>query len=94
MSDRRELATFVCSHVFANTSPVLLVAREGGDWMHLCGQLHQEDEEYHIVGIDHLIDRDPSLREVQELADDSEAERLAVGMPWLRRVLSADGHPP
>jgi hypothetical protein len=84
----KESATFVCSHVFANTSPVLLVARENGDWMHLCGQLHQGDEEYRVVGVEHLFDRDPSLREVMDLADNTEAERAAVGMPWVRRALA------
>lgn len=87
MSERgtaRELAAYVCSHVFENTSPVLLVAREEGDWMFLCGGEHPPNERYRVVGVDHLSTRDPSLGEVLDLAEGSEAERRAVGAPWIR----------
>lgn len=86
----RETATFVCSHVFDNSRPVLLVARENGDWMHLCGQKHEEDEKYQVVGTEHLLERDPTLHEVVDLPDNSEAERLAVGTPWARKPLTPE----
>jgi hypothetical protein len=77
-----EIASYICSHVFHATRPVLLVAREEGDWMFLCGELHDEDERYHLVGMNHLLDRDPSLKDVLALPDHFEAEREAVGREW------------
>ena len=85
-----EMTAFVCSHVFAASRSVLLVARENGDWMYLCGEVHAEDEPYHVVGAEHLLSRDPSLRQVADLPDNSEAERAGIGMPWTRRPLSAE----
>jgi hypothetical protein len=58
--------------------------------MHLCGQAHEEDEEYHVVGVEHLLERDPTLREVLDLPTNNEAERAAVGMAWSRRPLSEE----
>jgi hypothetical protein len=46
---KREIAAFVCSHIFKNTHPLLLVARENGDWMFLCGQVH-DDRHHHQDG--------------------------------------------
>ena len=83
----RELAAFVCSHVFRDTHPVLLVARENGDWMYLCGQAHDAQEKCHVIGAEHLVERDPTLKEIQDLPDNSEAERLSVGANWARRPL-------
>jgi hypothetical protein len=87
----REAATFVCAHVFDNSRPILLVARENGDWMHLCGQTHEESEEYHVVGVEHLLERDPTLHGIADLPDNTEAERSAVGMPWSRKPLTQKG---
>lgn len=70
----REVAAFVCSHVFENTRPVLLVAREHGDWMFLCGQGHPTDERYRVVGREHLLEGDPRLSETLDLPDNAEAE--------------------
>lgn len=77
-----EVHSYVCSHIFMDIKPVLLVAREQGDWMFLCGESHPEDEAYHLVGIRHLIERDPSLRTVLLLPDNTEAERESVGGAW------------
>jgi hypothetical protein len=86
----RETAAFVCSHVFNNTHPILLVARENGDWMFLCGQVHDDREEYHVVGAEHLIRRDPTLREVLDLTENSEAERSSRSTMWIRRTLTPE----
>ena len=53
------MAVFICSHMFENTRPVLYVSKEGGDWQFLCGQTDHGEENPHVVGIGHLIDRDP-----------------------------------
>ena len=78
-----ELQGFVCSHVFADVRPVLLVARDAGDWMFMCGDTHPEDEDYHLIGVNHLTQRDPSLREILDLSDGSAAERKGQGERWI-----------
>jgi len=78
----RETAAFVCSHVFNRSRPILLVAREAGDWMYLCGQAHGEDEQYHVIGAGHLLERDSTLSAVTDLPENMEAERPSVTAPW------------
>jgi hypothetical protein len=85
--DQREIATFICSHVFTSTHPVLLVAREQGDWMFLCGEMHYGDDDYHVAGRNHLLERDPTLHQVLDLDNGWEAERGFVGGPWTRRII-------
>lgn len=84
-----EIHSYVCSHIFQDTRPILLVAREEGDWMFLCGEPHDEGEQYHLVGINHLLDRDRSLREILALPDNFEAERATVGGAWRRTPIAA-----
>ena len=79
-----DLAVYVCSHVFEQTRPILLVAREGNDWMFLCGQADHDSSDYRVVGVAHLTERDPSLQALSDLPDAFEAERVAVGSPWVR----------
>lgn len=80
-----ETPAFICSHVFKNLRPVLLVSRANGDWQLLCGGEHAMDEVPQVVGLNHLFDRDPTLGELQDLPIDWEAERGAIGAPWHRR---------
>jgi hypothetical protein len=82
-----ETAAFVCSHVFENSRPVLLVSRAGGDWQFLCGGGHEAQEKPHVVGLNHLVERDGSLSELVDLPPDWEAERTGIGEPWIRTSL-------
>jgi hypothetical protein len=77
---------FICSHIFDNTRPVLLVMNTDGDWQFLCGGIH-EGETPRVVGINHLLDRDPSLRSVLDLPNNWEAERESLWSPWQRRPI-------
>lgn len=86
----RESPAFVCSHVFHDTAPILLVAREQGDWMFLCGARHGKEEQFHVVGAEHLHERDPFLRELMDLPDNSQAERKRVDGIWIRAPLEAE----
>jgi hypothetical protein len=86
-SNQREIAAFICVHVFDATHPVLLVAREQGDWMFLCGGIHRGDDDYHVAGRNHLLDVDATLCEVMNLDNGWEAERKFVGGPWVRRII-------
>jgi hypothetical protein len=64
----------------------LLVVKSDGDWQFLCGDIH--DEIPVVVGINHLLDRDPTLREIMDLPDNWEAERESPQSPWQRRPWS------
>lgn len=77
-----ELRALVCSHVFEYSRPVLLVAREDGEWLFLCGGLHTDDERFHVIGVNHLLQRDPSLEGVAGLEDLHEAQRGSVQDAW------------
>lgn len=81
-----EIPAFVCSHVFANSRPVLLVSRAEGDWQCLCGETH-ENEVPKVVGLNHLFERDPTLAELRDLPAEWQAERTAVGSPWRKTSL-------
>jgi hypothetical protein len=76
---------YVCVHVCHNARPVLLVSRDGGDWCFLCGDLHPEAaSSYRVVGIGHLLERDPSLAVLMDLPAEWEAERQHISSPWIR----------
>jgi len=84
------LKSYVCSHVFAQARPILLVVHEDGDWSFMCGQSdHGGAEDYKVVGVGHVIERDPSVNECADLPNGFEAERAAVGKPWLRSRVDA-----
>ncbi len=79
---------YVCNHVFDQTRPILLVSRPDDDWCFLCGDSHPDDASaYKVVGIGHVFDQDPSLRAVEDLSPNWEAERTALGQPWIRTSL-------
>jgi hypothetical protein len=79
---------YVCIHVFDGVRPVLLVTRPEGDWCLLCGENHEDDASaYRVVGIGHVLERDGSLLEVLDLEPSWDAERTALGDPWLRRPI-------
>ena len=79
---------YVCNHVFDQTRPILLVSRPDGDWCFLCGGDHPDDESaYKVVGIGHVLDQDPSLRLLDDLPPNWEAERTTIGQPWVRTDL-------
>jgi hypothetical protein len=58
--------------------------------MFLCGDLHSDGEDYHVVGVEHLLERDPSLRDIPDMTGGFEAERAGIGSNWLSRELRDD----
>ena len=77
--------SYVCIHVFDETRPVLLVNRSDGDWCFLCGEGHPNGaDDYRVVGIGHVLEKDPSLMELHDLAPEWNAERKSVGEAWVR----------
>jgi hypothetical protein len=86
----RNLRSFICSHVSEKTRPILLVVHEDGDWQFVCGAADHAGDDGHLIGVGHLIDRDPSLNECADLPIGFVAERSAVGEPWLRSEISSE----
>jgi hypothetical protein len=84
-----EGAAFICGHVFDQSRPVLLVSHGDGDWQFLCGGDHEPGDRPHVVGLNHLLARDASLRELLDLPSDWEAERVDEGSPWERKPCPA-----
>jgi hypothetical protein len=78
------LKTYICSHVFENSRPILLVVHEDGDWVFSCGNDDHADENWKVVGVGHLVSRDSTLNECADLKNGYEAERSEVGQPWIR----------
>ncbi|OWV65919.1 hypothetical protein ATY75_09890 [Rhizobium sp. N122] len=67
--------------------PALLVVREDGDRQFLCGGVDHSDplEPYHVsVGI--LLNADPTLNQIADLASEWEAQCAEIGGAWLRTV--------
>ena len=65
-----------------------MVSHADGDWQLLCGGDHEPGDRPHVVGLNHLVDRDTSLRELLDLPSDWEAERLDEGILWERKPCS------
>lgn len=85
-----ESMAFVCSHIFDDTRPVLLVCRPGGDWQFLCGETHDDEAIPKVVGLNHLLERDPTLEELRDLPDEWEAERISSKHQWIKTSATPD----
>ncbi|QDG74416.1 hypothetical protein FJ695_00185 [Labrenzia sp. PHM005] len=84
----RTQKVYVCIHVYEHKHPVKLVVHEDGDWMFLCGELHDDNpDNYKAIGVGHLLDWDPSLSEVLDLENNYEAERTGINSKWMRTNL-------
>jgi hypothetical protein len=84
------LAVYICRHVFEKSRPILLIVREGEDWQFMCGGSdHGGEGDCKVVGVGHLIDRDPTINECADLPDGFEAERKSVGKRWIRTPIAA-----
>jgi hypothetical protein len=81
---------YICSHIFNNTHPILLVIKVGGDWQMLCAGGHDAGEIPRVVGLGHLLERDKTLYQILDLPDDFEAERKSLDEPWIRTKCEPD----
>lgn len=79
------LKAYVCIHIYEGERPVLLVSRPDGDWCFLCGDGHDPAaQDFRVVGIEHVLARDPSLTSVPDLPPGWEAERTDPTAVWRR----------
>jgi hypothetical protein len=89
----KDLGVLVCRCVVEEGKPVLFISHAGGDWQMYCHSSNHDFEneeaikrELYVVHVQHLLDRDPTLVEVADLAVDMGAEREALGLAWTRFV--------
>src|SRR5690606_19416264 len=79
---RDDFGVYCCPHVFRAIRAVLLVIRDpDGEWQFLCGQSDDTDD-CHLVGVGHLLERDPSLAAMANLDIASGAERVSREGEW------------
>lgn len=79
---REDFGVYCCPHVFRSTRPVLLVIRDpDGEWQFLCGAA-DDTQDCHLVGVGHLLERDPALAAMAELENASGAERKSPEGEW------------
>lgn len=72
----------VCEDVLCDTKPIFFVCHEiDGGWQFLCGSLHQ-GETPKLIGIEHLLERDASLRDTLKLPLGWDAERADTSSAW------------
>lgn len=82
---RPDYGVYVCGHVFREARPTLLVIRDSdGSWQFLCGQDGCiEEEDAHVVGVGHLLERDPTLEKSAELEPSQYFERQSSSSSWV-----------
>lgn len=79
-----ETKSYVCLHVFERSRPVRFVYREDDYWCLLCGYDHEGEDYLVVVGLGHVVERDPSIVDVLDLNESEEAARNEVGGAWER----------
>lgn len=82
-SFRRDYGVYICEHIFRNTRPVLVCVRDDdGSYQFLCGEDDPEEDVPHVVGVGHLLDRDPSLEVLANLEEGTLAVRTSAEGSW------------
>lgn len=84
MKFRDDYGVYVCSHVFENSRPILDSVRDtDGSWQFICGVEGCVDEgEPHLVGVGHLVKRDPTIHQLTALEPGMYAERNSQNDAW------------
>jgi hypothetical protein len=75
----------VCGHVFRRERKATVVIRHSdGEWQFVCGE-HDHPEDcfnFEIVGLEHLVERQPDLAEIGELKPGLMAELSPSGWSY------------
>lgn len=90
-SSEPEIAAVVCEHVFKDSRDILLVSHDrDGAWQLLCGKMDCGSHTIpRLVGLNHLLERDPSLNGILNLPKGYFSERASIGGLWKRGPLPA-----
>lgn len=82
------LGVIICSHVYDASRPILLVTHDDEGWNFACGHHdHRGAEDFHVAGVGHLIERDPSINQCADLPVGHLAERASVDSRWTRNPI-------
>ena len=83
MEFNNNLGVYVCSHIFEKKSPILLSVRDEDGWQFLCGNEGcPENSQPRLIGVGHLIHRDPSISELVNLKLNSFAQKIHSNAEW------------
>ena len=79
------VAAITTVNVLEHGAPILVVVHYDDDdsWAFLCGKTN-DDADGRIIGMEHALRIDPSLRDVADLPPGWKAWRPAVGEAWHR----------
>lgn len=89
MSFPENLGVISCDCVISGGKPVLAVSHAGGDWQMYCSWSGHDfastdiAQELKLVGIGHLLARDPGLALLADLPVDRGAERVSLTQSWV-----------
>jgi hypothetical protein len=90
-SEPPNTATFVCTHVWRDRAPILWVSHDAeGDWQFLCGGVHDDVAEAMVIGLGHVVERDPSVKLVANMCTSHVAERADANSDWTVRDETLD----
>ncbi|MBK8207996.1 MAG: hypothetical protein IPK87_14560 [Planctomycetes bacterium] len=83
--DPKNVASITTPQVMRQGMPVLLVSHDADDgcWQFLHGDVSGGDKGM-VVGLSHMVDLDPTLRELADLPLGWQATRTQKGAPWHR----------
>ena len=81
---QKNLGVIVCEHIFKAEKPVLYVVHRENSWQFLCGGENESVDDAKMVGIGHLIDRDPTLNHLADLPIGWDAERTTINDGWIK----------
>ena len=75
------------------TRRVLVVVHDGdGDGQFLCGEDHHATDHPRIVGLEHIAEPDPTIREVMDIPEGLAAQRVAAAAPRSRARSECSRH--
>lgn len=74
------LASFAYHHVFENSRPIVLVAHEDQVAFSLWS-LSDHGDDGHLVGVEYLAERDPTINECTDLPNEFEAQLALPDQP-------------
>ena len=89
--DAPNTASLTTVHVLDRRRPILLVTHDADDggWQFLCGTTN-DSSDARVVGLNTVLELDPSLAELADLPLGWRAWRDAPGRPWRRGEAPAE----
>lgn len=87
--DPPNVVCFVHKKITGEGHPILLFIRsdDDGSWQALTGDEIQSDDELHCVCLSHIVNMDPSIKELADLPIGWWATRESPASPWRREPI-------